>query len=66
MMKRLICVLAAPALILGLAAFVKPDPRLDKAARAAACDRACLEGFLDQYLEPWPPTIHRRSGCRRM
>lgn len=46
-MKRLILTLAAPALILGLGAFAKPDKI---APASAACDRACLEGFIDQYL----------------
>jgi hypothetical protein len=52
LMKPVARLAAALALILGLCAFVKPDPKLDKAAaKASACDRACLEGFLDQYLE---------------
>jgi len=51
-MKRLILALAAPALILGLGAFAKPVPKPERTlGRAPACDRACLEGFLDQYLE---------------
>ena len=51
-MKRLILALAAPALILGLGAFARPVPKPERTVgRAPACDRACLEGFLDQYLE---------------
>jgi hypothetical protein len=52
MMKRLICSLAAPALVLGLSGFAKPEPKPEKTVgRTLGCDRACLEGFLDQYLE---------------
>ena len=47
MPARLIWALAAPALILGLTGFAKPP----KAPAGAPCDRACLEGFVDRYLE---------------
>ena len=51
-MKRLlIAALAAPALLCGLGGFAKPEKIALKAAGAAACDRACLEGFVDRYLE---------------
>lgn len=45
MIRRLVLALAAPALMLGLGAFAKP------AKTAPACDRGCLEGFVDRYLE---------------
>ena len=50
-MKRLlIAALAAPALICGVGGFAKPE-RVALKTSAAACDRACLEGFVDRYLE---------------
>lgn len=53
-MKRLLlAALAAPAL-LGLSGFAKPEKVALKTAAAApgaACDRGCLEGFVDRYLE---------------
>ncbi len=49
-MRKLLLALAAPALILGCGGFAKPQKAALKTA-ASACDRACLEGFVDQYLE---------------
>ena len=49
-MKRLlIAALAAPALLCGLGGFAKPE-KIALKTSAAACDRACLEGLVDQYL----------------
>ena len=52
-MKRLLLAALAAPTLLGLGGFAKPEKVALKTGSAAggACDRACLEGFVDRYLE---------------
>ena len=49
-MKRLLLAALAAPVLLGLGGFAKTDKATPKTA-GPACDRACLEGFVDRYLE---------------
>ena len=49
-MKRLLIAALAAPVLLGMGGADKPEKAAPKAA-GAACDRACLEGFVDRYLE---------------
>jgi len=50
-MKKLLLALIAPVLALSLGGADKAPAKAPPAKPAAACDRACLEGFVDKYLE---------------